>query len=120
MAVQEIFWLLFFLFLCIYQFKIFIFICRINILYHTKVLTKIQQRQKRLIKGHDNIILNGKEEINEKKCNCRDARNCPLNGNSLVGNFIYKAMVKPDKHSEKIYFDSKENSKGDFTNIKHT
>lgn len=109
-----------FLFFCIYQFKVFIFICRINILRHTKVLTKIQQRQKRLIKGHNNIILNGKEEINEKKCNCRDAGNYPLNGNSLVGNLIYKAMVKPDKDSEKIYFDSKENSKGDFTTIKHT
>lgn len=59
----------------------------------------------RLIDGPNSIMLN-KQLTNKKKCNCRDAANCSLNDNCLEENVIYKAIVKFDTHTEKVYIGS--------------
>lgn len=51
-------------------------------------------------------------ETNEKKCNCRDTTNCPVDGSCMAENVVYRARVKPDQNSEKVYIGS---TKGTFT-----
>lgn len=37
----------------------------------------------------------------EKKLNCRNAENCPLNGNCLAESLVYRAKVEPIKSLKK-------------------
>ena len=49
----------------------------------------------RILKGHNKSVLEPKrEEMGSKKCNCNDTTTCPLQGNCLQNNDVYKANVK--------------------------
>lgn len=49
----------------------------------------------RILKGHNKSVLEPKsEEMGSKKCNCDDPTTCPLQGNCLQDNVVYKANVK--------------------------
>ena len=51
---------------------------------------------KTIIAGHNQKILNNKQEtntINKKKCNCRKKEECPLDGNCQLESIIYKATI---------------------------
>ena len=56
-----------------------------------------------IIKKHNAQILNKQTRVTEKMCNCRKAENCPLQGNCLQNEIVYKANI----HSQgklKCYF----------------
>ena len=49
----------------------------------------------RILKGHHKSVLEPKsEEIRSKNCYCRDITTCPLQGNCLQNNVVYKVNVK--------------------------
>lgn len=50
-----------------------------------------------IIKNHNSNITN--KETKEKTCNCRNKNNCPLNGECLTSNIIYKATVTTDNNT---------------------
>ena len=51
---------------------------------------------KRIIAAHNAKILREKEvDINQKLCNCRKGKVCPLGGKCLIENMIYQATVTP-------------------------
>lgn len=56
----------------------------------------------------DRIFKKSKLKSNQKKCNCKDSANCPLNSNYLMEYVIYKTREKSDKTPEKVYTGSTE------------
>ena len=65
---------------------------------------------KSLISRHNKKILSRACSKNNQKintCNCREKNSCPLNGNCLQENVIYKAMITSQNESKK-YIGSKE------------
>lgn len=59
----------------------------------------------RLIKIH-NRVLNKKSEERDRKCNCKKANSCPIDGNFQVKNILYRAAVNLKGYSEKGYIGS--------------
>ena len=58
-----------------------------------------------IIKSHNETLLNkNKDETPVKTCNCMKASECPMSGNCLVKNIVYKAVVKSPGMSEKCYY----------------
>ena len=58
-----------------------------------------------IIKGHNQTILQDKQEVTPgKTCNCKRQSECPMNGNCLVENIVYKAVVKSPGLSDKCYY----------------
>ena len=60
-----------------------------------------------IIKGHNSQITqrHANAESSPRRCNCRRPAECPLNGDCLTNNVVYKAMVKttgPDEVREYI------------------
>ena len=49
------------------------------------------------------------KDEDQRKCNCRK-RECPLGGNCLISEIVYKATVKPDKGDCKVYYGLTENT----------
>ena len=53
-----------------------------------------------IIKQHNNKIINKEFKKEVRPCNCRNKQNCPLGGNCLATNIVYKADVVT---SEKVF-----------------
>ena len=73
-----------------------------------------------IIDNHNNCILNSSKHINDtadntntkdtKTCNCRQKKNCPLNGNCLQSSLIYQATVtRKDNSTTETYIGLTEN-----------
>ena len=62
---------------------------------------------KSIINSHNNTICRKvKDEQNQaimKDCNCRDKTKCPLQGNCLSKNIIYKAIVETEGGDKMSY-----------------
>ena len=57
-----------------------------------------------IIKAHNQKTLSQPTESNQtRSCNCRKPEMCPLDGQCLTDNLVYKATVKADNRPEKIY-----------------
>ena len=54
---------------------------------------------KDIIRKHNSKILSPAPETNQRTCNCRTPTSCPLDGNCLATNIVYKATVE-SKNSE--------------------
>ena len=50
------------------------------------------------------------ESNQNRSCNCRKPDLCPLDGQCLTDNLVYKATVKTDNRPEKIYIGMTENT----------
>ena len=51
-----------------------------------------------IISAHNKKILTNKvNELNSKKCNCRNPSNCPLDGNCCISSVIYRADIEHPK-----------------------
>ena len=50
------------------------------------------------------------ESNQTRSCNCRKPEMCPLDGQCLTDNLVYKATVKADNRPEKIYIGMTENT----------
>ena len=49
----------------------------------------------RIISSHNKKVLNNQPKIsNERNCNCRNKKACPLNGNCLESSLIYQCHIK--------------------------
>ncbi len=58
-----------------------------------------------IIKNHNKKLLQQKEdETPVRTCNCMRPSECPLNGNCLVKNIVYKAIVSSPAMSDKYYY----------------
>ena len=58
-----------------------------------------------IIKKHNEKVLNQNEdETPVKTCNCQRTNECPLNGNCLIKNIVYKAKVSSPGMSDKCYY----------------
>ena len=68
-----------------------------------KVSYSCMSNMESIIKKHNTKILNKKTQTTDKKCNCRIKENCPLGGECLKKDIVYKATVKTDNNL-KIYF----------------
>ena len=58
---------------------------------------------KRIIQSHNTNIIN--KPINpdtNSKCNCRQKNSCPLDGNCLAENIVYKATITTDNQNYKL------------------
>ena len=65
-----------------------------------------------IISSHNAKILNDDTQSNhQKKCNCRKPDECPLDGNCLAENIVYKAAVSTRNEPTKYYYGM---SEGDF------
>ena len=55
------------------------------------------------ISAHNKFLLSGKAKIttSEKICNCQKSRICPLKGNCVVENSVYRAQVLKEGQTEK-------------------
>ena len=71
---------------------------------NVKVSYSCMPNMKQIINSHNKKILNTpNQNQNEKTCNC-EKEPCPLNGNCLVKNIIYRADVKDlNNNTNKIY-----------------
>ena len=61
----------------------------------------------RIIKSHNEKVLqhqNQEETPDNRSCNCMRPSECPLNGNCLVENIIYKATISSPGIANKHYF----------------
>ena len=64
-----------------------------------------------IIKAHNQKTLSQPTESNQtRSCNCRKPEMCPLDGQCLTDNLVYKATVKADNRPEKIYIGMTENT----------
>ena len=45
------------------------------------------------IKSHNQKIIKANETVQNKKCNCRNKDQCPLQGNCLIENIVYRANI---------------------------
>ena len=64
----------------------------------------------RIISSHNKKILNPKPIENQKSCNCRKKTDCPLNGNCLEKEVIYKCKVNAPNSDSKHYIGLTANS----------
>ena len=58
-----------------------------------KVSYSCMKNMQQIIKAYNSKILKSNQSTNEKSCNCRQKSNCPLRGNCLVNDIVYKAKV---------------------------
>ena len=56
-----------------------------------------------IIKGHNKKILNSGNKEQQRPCNCRIKNECPMNGDCLATNIIYKAEVTYDNSISTYY-----------------
>ena len=49
-----------------------------------------------IISGHNQKILNGNTNVTERRCNCRNPNQCPLDGDCLAKEVVYEATVNSD------------------------
>ena len=56
-----------------------------------------------LIKGHNSKVLNTSNKQEQRDCNCRTKDQCPLNGDCLATNIIYKAKITNDNTIQTYY-----------------
>ena len=59
---------------------------------------------KSIISKHNFKILNDDKPGNPRKFNCRDRNKCPLNGNYLKENIIYKGIITLEQPGYKEKF----------------
>ena len=52
---------------------------------------------KSIIQSHNAKILRKKNENENKKCNCRDKQQCPMQGNCCAEGIVYKATLPDNK-----------------------
>ena len=93
-----------------------------------KVSYSCMQNMKQIINQHNAKILEPKEDKNqeERTCNCRDKKSCPLDGNCLKQCVVYQATVTTEDE-KKIYIGQTEeefktrynNHKKSFTNTRY-
>ena len=58
---------------------------------------------KRIIQSHNtNIINKPTNQDTNNKCNCRQKNSCPLDGNCLAENIVYKATITTDNQNYKL------------------
>ena len=80
-----------------------------------------------IIKSHNAKITKPAEENQHKRCNCGIRgipANCPLNGNCLATNLVYKATVTADNKPSKVYIGMTEHAfksryNNHITSLKH-
>ena len=66
-----------------------------------KISYSCTENIERIIKKHNNKVLNPKPVQNELlECNCRKKEQCPLQGNCQVDKVIYKATIMPENKPE--------------------
>ena len=77
-----------------------------------------------IITSHNNVVLNMKKD-NNRLCNCRNQRNCPLQGRCLIPIIIYEATMKSEGNMIKYiglldttFKERYRNHVKDFNNIK--
>ena len=58
---------------------------------------------KKTINKHNFKISKEKDDSLNDRCNCRDRDRCPLNDNCLINNIRYKATIKEEDNTTKIY-----------------
>ena len=70
-----------------------------------KVSYSCMENMKNVVNKHNTRILNrNKENINDNRCNCRSKETCPLFGNCMTPNVIYKSEVsQPESQDNKFY-----------------
>jgi hypothetical protein len=71
-----------------------------------KVSYSCTKNLERIIKGHNNALLNKNDIEKDKKtknCNCKQKNNCPLDGNCLTKNVVYKCVVSSKNVPDKQY-----------------
>ena len=68
---------------------------------------------KSVINSHNRKVLQNLDsgEMTERTCNCRKKNECPLNGNCLAKNLVYKATVYVSNGEEQDYIGSTGNFK---------
>ena len=73
---------------------------------------------KEITSKHNLRIFNEKNYDCNAKYNCRDRKRCPLNGNCLIDNVIYKVTVRKEdtnnnsnSNDERLYIDTAEFNK---------
>ena len=59
-----------------------------------KVSYSCMPNLERKIGAHNKSSLANNSQSNEKSCNCRDKRSCPLSGDCLIQNVVYQATVE--------------------------
>ena len=71
-----------------------------------KISYSCTENLERIVKKHNNKILNSKPVNTTKKdCNCRKKTNCPLQGCCRVKSVVYKATIMPkDKPDDKKFY----------------
>ena len=60
-----------------------------------------------IIKQHNSKVLNSKQINQTRPCNCRNKENCPLNGECLSTNIVYKAEIIT-KEKNMVYYGTSE------------
>lgn len=70
-----------------------------------KVSYSCMENMKSVVNKHNTRILNKNKENNkDNHCNCRSKETCPLPGNCMTPNVIYKAEVsQPESQENKLY-----------------
>ena len=53
-----------------------------------------------VIRQHNSRILRDPPPASERNCNCRKPDECPLNGECLSSDIVYKAVIKTDQDSK--------------------
>ena len=68
-------------------------LCNIN---NVKVSYSTMTNMKGIISGHNRKVLQDTNHEIERKCNCRNPNDCPLNGQCLTPEMVYEATVTTD------------------------
>ena len=59
----------------------------------------------KIISNHNNSILNTTNlHTSSPPCNCRNKKNCPLDGKCRESSIIYKASISSDSETQKHYY----------------
>ena len=56
------------------------------------------------IMKHNKKVLRSSEENDDLPCNCRNPSSCPVNGECRTKSVIYKAVVKSENSTKKVYY----------------
>ena len=78
-----------------------------------KVSYSCMGNMKSAINQHNMQILPKKDQPSnsaERKCDCKNSYNCPLQGNCLAFNIVYKAEISTSDNEKKIYIGMTSNS----------
>ena len=77
---------------------------------------------KRLISAHNSKVLRPKtNDVNVERCNCEDGvEYCPLNGNCLVENIVYKAIVSSQLETKEYIGQTMNSFKERYGNLKNS